>query len=64
LVLSAHGCHSTKSNPSPGDQGAFYLLSFLRANQGPNATFMVANGLSEIFGLASEADRRGTKQAY
>lgn len=33
-----------------GDQDAFYLLSFLRANQGPNATFMVANGLAEIFG--------------
>jgi hypothetical protein len=32
------------------DPDGFYLLSFLRAHQGPDATFMVANGLAEIFG--------------
>jgi Bifunctional DNA primase/polymerase, N-terminal/Primase C terminal 1 (PriCT-1) len=32
------------------DQDAFVLLAFLRANEGPNATFWVANGLSERFG--------------
>jgi hypothetical protein len=31
------------------DQDSYLLLSFLRANQGPDATFMVANGLSEVF---------------
>jgi hypothetical protein len=31
------------------DQDAFFLLAFLRANNGPLATFMVANGLSETF---------------
>jgi hypothetical protein len=32
------------------DQDAFFLLAFLRANQGPTATFMCANGLTETFG--------------
>lgn len=31
------------------DQDAFFLLAFLRANQGPDATFMCANGLAEKF---------------
>jgi hypothetical protein len=26
------------------------LLTFLRANQGPESTFMVANGLADTFG--------------
>jgi hypothetical protein len=30
------------------DQDAFVLLAFLRAKQGPWATFMVANGLTEV----------------
>jgi Bifunctional DNA primase/polymerase, N-terminal len=32
------------------DQDAFWLLGFLRAHQGPDATFMCANGLGEKFG--------------
>src|SRR5258708_760998 len=32
------------------DQDAFFLLAFLRANQGPWATFMCANGLAQTFG--------------
>jgi hypothetical protein len=32
------------------DQDAFLLLAFLRAHQGPDATFMCANGLAETFG--------------
>ena len=32
------------------DQDALVLLAFLRANQGPWSTFMVANGLAETFG--------------
>ena len=32
------------------DPDAFYLLAFLRAHQGPDATFMCANGLAEKFG--------------
>jgi hypothetical protein len=32
------------------DQDAFFLLAFLRAHQGPWATFMCANGLAEKFG--------------
>jgi Bifunctional DNA primase/polymerase, N-terminal/Primase C terminal 1 (PriCT-1) len=32
------------------DQDGFVLLGFLRANNGPNRTFMVANTLSETFG--------------
>jgi Bifunctional DNA primase/polymerase, N-terminal/Primase C terminal 1 (PriCT-1) len=32
------------------DQDAFLLLAFLRAHQGPEATFMCANGLTERFG--------------
>jgi hypothetical protein len=32
------------------DQDAFWLLSFLRANNHPDSTFMVANGLAEAFG--------------
>jgi hypothetical protein len=31
------------------DQDAFLLLAFLRAHQGPDATFMCANGLAEKF---------------
>jgi hypothetical protein len=27
-----------------------YLLTFLRANQGPDSTFMCANGLADVFG--------------
>jgi hypothetical protein len=38
------------------DQDAFFLLAFLRANQGPNATFMCANGLTEKFGWTRKAD--------
>jgi hypothetical protein len=30
------------------DQDAFFLLAFLRAQQGPWSTFMVANGLTEV----------------
>ena len=33
-----------------GNQDAALLLMFLRANQGPDATFMCANGLAETFG--------------
>ena len=33
-----------------GDQDAAFLLMFLRANQGPDATFMCANGLADKFG--------------
>ena len=29
---------------------AFYLLAFLRAHQGPDSTFMCANGLADKFG--------------
>ena len=32
------------------NQDAFFLLAFLRAHQGPDATFMCANGLAETFG--------------
>ena len=32
------------------DQDAFFLLAYLRAQQGPWSTFMVANGLTETFG--------------
>jgi hypothetical protein len=32
------------------DQDAFLLLAFLRANNGPKRTFMVANGLALTFG--------------
>ena len=32
------------------DQDAFFLLAFLRAHQGPDATFMVANGLAASLG--------------
>src|SRR5262249_19508090 len=32
------------------DQDAFMLLAFLRAKQGPWSTFMVANGLDQVFG--------------
>jgi hypothetical protein len=32
------------------NQDAFWLLSFLRANNHPDSTFMVANGLAEAFG--------------
>jgi hypothetical protein len=32
------------------NQDAFFLLAFLRANQGPDATFMCANGLADKFG--------------
>ena len=32
-----------------GNQDAALLLMFLRANQGPDATFMCANGLAETF---------------
>jgi hypothetical protein len=31
-------------------QDAFMLLAFLRAKQGPWSTFMVANGLDQVFG--------------
>jgi hypothetical protein len=31
-------------------QDAFVLLAFLRAHEGPRATFMIANGLAEKFG--------------
>jgi Bifunctional DNA primase/polymerase, N-terminal len=33
-----------------GEHDAFLLLAFLRAHQGPSATFMVANGLAPEFG--------------
>jgi hypothetical protein len=36
------------------DLDAFVLLGFLRANQGPESTFMVANGLAEVFGWKRE----------
>jgi hypothetical protein len=36
----------------------FYLLSFLRSHQGPKATFMVANGLAEIFGWHRKRSQR------
>jgi hypothetical protein len=32
------------------NQDGFFLLAFLRANQGPDATFMCANGLADTFG--------------
>jgi hypothetical protein len=32
------------------DQDAFLLLAFLRAHQGPDSTFMCANGLAERLG--------------
>jgi Bifunctional DNA primase/polymerase, N-terminal/Primase C terminal 1 (PriCT-1) len=32
------------------NQDGFVLLAFLRANQGPDTTFMCANGLAETFG--------------
>ena len=37
-------------NQMVNDQDAVFLLLFLRANQGPDATFMCANGLAEKFG--------------
>jgi hypothetical protein len=36
------------------DPDGFYLLSFLRAHNHPDATFMVANGLAETFGWSRE----------
>ena len=36
------------------DQDAFFLLAFLRAHQGPDATFMCTNGLGDdLAGTAS-----------
>jgi hypothetical protein len=32
------------------DQDAFFLLAFLRAHQGPDATFMCTNRLGDRFG--------------
>jgi hypothetical protein len=32
----------------------FVLLSYLRANQGPDATFWIANGLAETFGWSRQ----------
>jgi bifunctional DNA primase/polymerase-like protein/primase-like protein len=32
------------------DQDAFILLAYLKANNGPNRTFIVANGLADTFG--------------
>ena len=32
------------------EQDAFILLAYLRAKQGPDSTFMIANGLSKTFG--------------
>ena len=54
-----------------GNQDAALLLMFLRANQGPDATFMCANGLAETFGwhretpsqCPSQLDRDGIPQA-
>ena len=44
------------------------LLTFLRANQGPDATFMCANGLAETFGWSrlrlAEARRRLIELGY
>jgi hypothetical protein len=42
------------------NQDAFFLLAFLRAHQGPEATFMCANGLAEKFGWRQQrvADAR------
>jgi Primase C terminal 1 (PriCT-1) len=37
------------------DQDALVLLAFLRAKQGPWATFMVANGLTEVLRVGTEA---------
>ena len=37
------------------DQDAFFLLAFLRAHQGPWATFMVANGIGTALGLPPPA---------
>ena len=47
-----HGVWMPKEevNQMVNDQDAVFLLLFLRANQGPDATFMCANGLAEKFG--------------
>jgi hypothetical protein len=51
-----------------GDQDAFVLLAYLRAQQGPSSTFMCANGLAETFGWRrhrfAEARRRLIEMSY
>jgi hypothetical protein len=49
------------------DQDAFLLLAFLRANNGPVSTFMVANGLAKQFGWTRKrfaAARRRLEGTY
>jgi hypothetical protein len=48
------GCHGSWSpvdeiDQFPENTDAYYLLAFLRAHNGPDATFICANGLSEKF---------------
>jgi hypothetical protein len=51
-----------------GNQDAALLLMFLRANQGPDATFMCANGLADTFGWRrqrfAEAKHRLIEMGY
>jgi hypothetical protein len=44
------------------DQDAFLLLAFLRANNGPQRTFMVANGLAETFGWTRKRFARARRR--
>jgi len=43
------------------DPDAFVLLAYLKANNGPNSTFMAANGLAGTFGWGLERFRRARR---
>jgi hypothetical protein len=49
------------------DQDAFLLLAFLRANNGPNSTFLAANGLAGKLGWTRKrcaSARKRLEQSY
>jgi hypothetical protein len=50
------------NNLIASDQDAFLLLAFLRANNGPQSTFIAANGLAETFGWTRKRFARARRR--
>jgi hypothetical protein len=48
--IGRSGDRKTEVGSFSGDADAFYLLEFLRANEGASSTFWIANGLADKFG--------------
>jgi hypothetical protein len=61
-VRSARGFRSKRLNDLVTDRDTFALLGFLRAYNGPEATFMVANGLTERLKMSLPRLQRARKQ--